>query len=200
LKDLEKMLPSVASINGMQVKDYIQALVDDNKIRLEKIGSVNWYWSFPSDERRERENIKEKLSKDLERIARGTNGMEIEIQEKIASMKTGTDGEDDHSDVEVEAAMRETLMKRKAELGLEVQKLKIEEEALLAGGGAAMERKMKDIDTWKELTSMWTDNIYILEQYLSKLAGGDRDLVDAVKRQCYGDDYVEGEGLRELLT
>lgn len=36
----------------MQVKDYLQALQDDNKIRVEKIGSGNWYWSFPSDEKK----------------------------------------------------------------------------------------------------------------------------------------------------
>lgn len=50
IKDLEKTLPQVAAISNMQVKDYLQALQDDNKIRVEKIGSGNWYWSFPSDE------------------------------------------------------------------------------------------------------------------------------------------------------
>src|SRR3954463_3305572 len=57
LKELEKLLPSVASINGMQVKDYLQALQDDNKIRVEKIGSGNWYWSFPTEEKRDRESL-----------------------------------------------------------------------------------------------------------------------------------------------
>ena len=50
LKDLEKSLPSVATINGMQVKEYLQALSDDGKIHVEKIGSGNWYWSFASEE------------------------------------------------------------------------------------------------------------------------------------------------------
>lgn len=36
----------------MHVKDYLQALSDDNKIRVEKIGSGNWYWSFPIDEKK----------------------------------------------------------------------------------------------------------------------------------------------------
>jgi hypothetical protein len=36
----------------MHVKDYLQALADDNKIRVEKIGSGNWYWSFLSDEKK----------------------------------------------------------------------------------------------------------------------------------------------------
>ena len=44
----------------MQVKDYLQALADDNKIRVEKIGSGNWYWSFPSDEKKAKEAALEK--------------------------------------------------------------------------------------------------------------------------------------------
>jgi hypothetical protein len=32
------MIPSVASINGMAVKDYLQALQDDSLISAEKIG------------------------------------------------------------------------------------------------------------------------------------------------------------------
>jgi len=44
----------------MQVKDYLQALSDDNKIRVEKIGSGNWYWSFPADEKKAKDAVLEK--------------------------------------------------------------------------------------------------------------------------------------------
>ncbi len=60
IKDLEKVLPQVSSINGMQVKDYLQSLADDNKIRVEKIGSGNWYWSFLSDEKKAKDAAFEK--------------------------------------------------------------------------------------------------------------------------------------------
>lgn len=33
----------------MVVKDYLQALSGEGLIRVEKIGSGNWYWSFLSD-------------------------------------------------------------------------------------------------------------------------------------------------------
>ncbi len=39
----------------MQVKDYLTALVDDNKVRVEKIGSGNWYWCFRGDEKKLKE-------------------------------------------------------------------------------------------------------------------------------------------------
>ncbi|KAL1964638.1 hypothetical protein VTN77DRAFT_6812 [Rasamsonia byssochlamydoides] len=196
LKDLEKVLPSVASINGMQVKEYMQALVDDSKVRMEKIGSVNWYWSFPSEEKREREQVKERLTRELERVQKTTEELEMELQARIAATQ-GADG-DDEAAAEEEAAQREILMQRRDKLTAEVKRIRADEEALLAGGAAGVERKKEEIETWKREASMWTDNIYILEQYVTKLAGGDRDVVDAVKRECYGDEYEEGEGLKEL--
>ena len=54
----------MASINGMQVKDYLQALSDENRIRVEKIGSGNWYWSFPSDEKMAKEAALEKAQEE----------------------------------------------------------------------------------------------------------------------------------------
>ncbi|KAI5290254.1 hypothetical protein KEM55_008633, partial [Ascosphaera atra] len=68
LKDLEKTLPSVASINAMQVKDYIQALHDENKIHVEKIGSGNWYWAWANEEKTQLVKIKDGLEADLLKI------------------------------------------------------------------------------------------------------------------------------------
>jgi hypothetical protein len=45
----------VASIHSIQVKEYIQTLIEENKLRVDKIGSGNWYWSFGSDEKYDRE-------------------------------------------------------------------------------------------------------------------------------------------------
>lgn len=55
LKDLEKELPPKAGISSMVVKDYLNALEDDHQINMEKIGSCNWYWSFPAEARRQKE-------------------------------------------------------------------------------------------------------------------------------------------------
>lgn len=33
----------------MQVKDALGELVTESQVRVEKIGSGNWYWSFPAD-------------------------------------------------------------------------------------------------------------------------------------------------------
>jgi Mnd1 family protein len=187
------MLPAVASINGMQVKEYVQGLLDDGKLRVEKIGSGNWYWCFGSEEKREKEKVKVQLEKEIGRMQKVTKDLEKElerIQEETAA--AGADA------AEEEETERKTLTTVKDELSIEVQRLKKDEDALLAAGAGGLEIKKEEIKLWKQDAYIWTDNISILEQYLNRLAGGDRNTVEAVLKDCYGDEYVEGEGLREL--
>jgi hypothetical protein len=63
----------------MHVKDYLQSLADDNKIRVEKIGSGNWYWSFPSDEKKTKEAALEKAQEENNRA----NATVAELQAKV---------------------------------------------------------------------------------------------------------------------
>lgn len=187
------MLPAVASINGMQVKEYVQGLIDDGQLRVEKIGSGNWYWCFGSEEKREKEKVKVQLEKEIGRMQKVTKDLEKElerIQEETAA--AGADA------AEEEETERKTLTTVKDELSIEVQRLKKDEDALLATGAGCLEIKKEEIKLWKQDAYIWTDNISILEQYLNRLAGGDRNTVEAVLKDCYGDEYVEGEGLREL--
>lgn len=48
LRELEKMLPKEKGIVAQSVKEVVQSLVDDRLVNLEKIGSSNYFWSFPS--------------------------------------------------------------------------------------------------------------------------------------------------------
>jgi hypothetical protein len=63
----------------MHVKDYLQSLADDNKIRVEKIGSGNWYWSFPSDEKKTKEAALEKAQDEYNKA----NTTVTELQAKV---------------------------------------------------------------------------------------------------------------------
>lgn len=57
LKELEKILPkakgignfTMANVVVMQsVKEVVQSLVDDRLVSMEKIGTSNYFWCFPS--------------------------------------------------------------------------------------------------------------------------------------------------------
>ena len=85
IKDLEKAIPSVASISGMQVKDYLQALSDESMIRVEKIGSGNWYWSFPSDARKSKETALDKAQLDYTKAHATTMELQAKVDEAGAA-------------------------------------------------------------------------------------------------------------------
>lgn len=63
----------------MHVKDYLNALGDDNKIRVEKIGSGNWYWSFPSDEKKAKDAALEKAKQEWSKA----DAEAVELQSKV---------------------------------------------------------------------------------------------------------------------
>lgn len=89
IKDLEKAIPSVASINGMQVKDYLQSLSDDNKIRVEKIGSGNWYWSFPNDDKKTKEDALKKAQEEYNKVAALVADLQAKVDEAGAAREEG---------------------------------------------------------------------------------------------------------------
>ncbi|KAL1735568.1 Mnd1 family-domain-containing protein [Schizophyllum commune] len=48
LKELEKIAPKTKGIVSQSVKEVVQSLVDDGLVQSDKIGSSNFFWSFPS--------------------------------------------------------------------------------------------------------------------------------------------------------
>ena len=184
IKELEKSLPGVASISGMQVKDYLQALSDEGKIRVEKIGSGNWYWSFLSEEKANRENIIDCLEAEKEKIDAAVRSLKAQVEAADT-----TRGQDDE---------REELLKSNAQLEEDVAVLKKELEGFKDGDPTEVERKRKEMDEFKAAAERWTDNIGILESRLRGMLGGNLEQLEAVQRETYGSEYVEGEGLMDL--
>lgn len=41
----------------MQIRDLIKELTDENKVKVEKIGSGNWYWSWAGEDAKNRKNM-----------------------------------------------------------------------------------------------------------------------------------------------
>ncbi|PWY87782.1 meiotic nuclear division protein 1, partial [Aspergillus heteromorphus CBS 117.55] len=198
LKELEKTLPGVASIHGLQVKEYLQELADEGRVRVEKIGSGNWYWCFGADEVREREERVRGLLGEVERLERGIGEMEGRVEEYEKGGEGGGGGLEEE---------RQRLVERRDGLEREVKGLQAQLRGLETGTGMGMgpqgksvSRLRGEIEEAKQRAQMWTDNIYVLEGYVGRLSGGDREVLRAVQRECYGEEFVEEEGgLREIF-
>ncbi|KAF2749262.1 meiotic nuclear division protein 1 [Sporormia fimetaria CBS 119925] len=189
IKDLEKALPSVASINGMQVKDYLTSLTDDNKIRVEKIGSGNWYWSFPSDEKKAQETALQKAQEEHDKAAAAV----ADLQAKVDA--AGAAREDDDGP----GGDRKDLITRQADLTKEVEALRKDLAAYSEHDPVEMDRKQQDIQNFQAEAEKYTDHILSMECWLKEQMGGDKEQMGSVMRACYGDEFDEEEGgLREL--
>lgn len=192
LKELEKALPSVASINGMQVKDYLQALTDEGKLRVEKIGSGNWYWSFRSEEKKARADALAKLTAEKQKLDDAVQ----DLREKVDRASGRRDGSDDAGNAHDHRA---DLVAEQARLMGDLQAFKAELLRYRDGDPGELLLKKQQTQALRQKAELWTDNVAILEQWLSHVVGGDREKLDAIKRSCYGDEYdEEGEGLKEL--
>ena len=169
----------------MQVKDYLQALHDEGRIHVEKIGSGNWYWSFLSEEKNSRDTTIGKLKEEKEKI--DTAIAELEGKVKAAKKERGGDDEG-----------RGELIERRLVLEEEVGSLRIELDGYKENDPGEVERLRKEVVAFRAGAERWTDNIGTLEGRVVQMTGGDREQVEGIRRTVYGGEYVEGEGLKEL--
>jgi chromosome segregation ATPase len=180
----------------MLVKDYLQALTDEGLIRVEKIGSGNWYWAFVSDAKKSKEKILADLVVEEKKLGGQVVDLEASIEEERKLREEDEDGDEMLEDGEGGEG-------REALLALHVGLLK-EKDALdaeLAGYSdndpTEVLRKRQEMKKLKESAERWTDNLESLQRYLRELTM-DKSAVAAIMEACCGDEWVVGEGLKDL--
>ncbi|RMZ74184.1 c2h2 finger domain [Pyrenophora seminiperda CCB06] len=193
IKDLEKTLPQVSSINGMQVKDYLQALSDDNKIRVEKIGSGNWYWSFPADEKKAKDAALEKAQDEHSKASTTVADLQAKVKDVDAAR-----AEDEEMLMEI-GGDRQTLITKHSDLAKELGRLRTELAAYSEQDPVEMERKAAETQQARLDTERLTDQILLMQGWFKQQVGGGEDYLSMLKG-LYDDEYDEEEqGLRELV-
>lgn len=196
IKDLEKALPSVASINGMQVRDYLQALSDESQIHVEKIGSGNWYWSFPGEAKKIKEDQVAKATEERDKAA-------LLVNELQAKVDAATVSREDESGTPSEPGQdRASLTKRHTELGNALKPLEVELASYSDNDPVEIEKRREAAAAAKRRVDQYTEHIQSMECYLKNqgLGGGDREAWLNIVREWYGNQFDEEEqGLKEFL-
>ncbi|KAI9894394.1 MAG: hypothetical protein M1814_003150 [Vezdaea aestivalis] len=184
-KELEKALPSVASISGMQVKDFLQALADEGKINVEKIGSGNWYWSFPSEDKKAKQKILDEVTAEHEKLVKSNADLSQRIDE-AGRARADKDMERPRLTDEIHRLDSRTAL-LEADLAIYRDN---DPTDVLNKRAALLDIKAK--------LEMVTDDIHIMEDYLMNECGADRESVRELQQDLYGEEYADGEGLAEL--
>ncbi|KAF2669588.1 hypothetical protein BT63DRAFT_264591 [Microthyrium microscopicum] len=189
LKDLEKALPAIAGIHAMQLKEHIQALIDDSELRVEKIGSGNWYWTFASDVATMRGAALHAAQSEYDKVVLSVQETEAAVQAKMSEREG--DGDDEEG--------KKVLAQQNAELMKEVAALKSEMARYAEHDPVELERQREMAVDMRVQAEALTEQIECMAGWLKKKGGMDRYMFQDMQRNWYGDEWDEEEQcLREL--
>ncbi|KAM0683564.1 Meiotic nuclear division protein 1 [Mitosporidium daphniae] len=151
LRDLEKMAPKLKGIVSQSVKEVLQSLVDDNLVCREKIGSSNYFWSFPSTAIQSRKVQISRLEESVEKIRSSIS----EMQSKIEEASIDKEETDEYLAFQSQYADLDSQRKKFSE---EIDKYKEVDPELFRA-------KKIEVEEIKKRVNIWIDNIFTLRSY-----------------------------------
>eukprot|EP01032_Pedospumella_encystans_P021635 gene21635-24534_t len=175
LKEIETIASKMGVVQ-QTVKDMNQSLVDDFLVFSDKIGSANFFWSFPSKAYQDQNVRKDNLVS-----ARG------QIQQNIESAKEQiVQARADRSH-----PSRNRMMAELANLKKEEEHLDGQLEQLKVNDPEEIRRVEKLALINKAAADRWTDNIWQIKTYLTKKKGMAGKEADKLLHIDSSFDYVE---------
>ncbi|CAG8772789.1 7692_t:CDS:2, partial [Cetraspora pellucida] len=87
LKELEKIAPKQKGIVSQSVKDVLQDLVNDNLVAQDKIGTSNYFWSFPSSALQSRTAKIEELQEEITKLKEKNADLQANIEKALDGRK-----------------------------------------------------------------------------------------------------------------
>ncbi|KAL4105651.1 hypothetical protein PRIC1_003711 [Phytophthora ramorum] len=176
LKEVEK-LGSKAGVVLQTVKDVNQALVDDVLVDCDKIGSGNYFWSFPS-----------KLSQTRRRKLSELEQRHQTAQDKLVKVKQNVEKQ---KGLRPESEERVQKLRRLEEQKAKVQVLRTKVQHLAENDPEILEQLERKVRMAKEGSDRWTDNVYTLKSWVVKKRGVEGKEVDKWLGIKDDFDYVE---------
>ncbi|CAO3671708.1 unnamed protein product [Rhizopus stolonifer] len=150
LKDIEK-LGTKRGVVSQSVKDVLMSLVDDGLVTMDKIGTSNYFWSYPSAAIQSNQN---KLN-DLKVQLKHENEKREMLQGEIKMAQ----------ETREETEERESLLKELKELKSTHADLEKEIMKYKENDPVLHEKKEKAAKAAKEAANRWTENIWEIESY-----------------------------------
>ncbi|KAF9474231.1 meiotic nuclear division protein 1 [Pholiota conissans] len=157
LKELEKLGPKMKGIVSQSVKDVLQSLVDDGLVQADKIGSSNFFWSFPSQHG---VLVQAKLDK-IKESGNTHRSQIVELEHAIEAARAER----------IESDMRTKKLKKLGELKKDLAALESELSAYGDSNPAKVEEVKRAAFLAKEAAYRWTDNYGVLLGHFTRQNG-----------------------------
>lgn len=177
LKDLEKRAFKEKGIVKQTVKEIALELVYDGKIFMEKVGTSNYFWSFPSHYLKMRTTKIEELTETINKNKRKREDLE-KRKEELLETRNPTEE-------------RESKLLKLEQLKEENEKYREELTQFAQNDPELLEAYMKDIQLAKEGVNRWTDNTYTIRSYMENKFSMTREIADQQLGIGEDFDYVE---------
>ena len=171
LKELEK-LGSKKGIVEKTIKDINQSLVDDNLVSTDKIGSSNFYWSFPGAEYKAWIHFRDEQAAAVE-----------STRKRIATDKARIEAANaDRGESEIPGGRAAALTRCEA---LEARRdaLKAELAAAKENDPAEYDRVRKQTGEMREHANRWTENLWSTKDFMTKKCGMEPKQVDGMMKE-----------------
>ena len=185
LKDIEK-LAGKKGVVQQTVPEILKTLTDDDLVKLDKIGTTNWYWSFPSEHATKLEQKKIQCDAELKELEKQMK----KIDEDIENEKTRNKENDAESSVQDRKNAEMALQAAKDENA----KLLKELAKLQESNPELQEQVAKGVDAMRTAADRWTDNLFLVKSWVDKKMG-DKEQTKAFFKQQGVDlntlDYVQ---------
>eukprot|EP00835_Amoeboradix_gromovi_P006767 NODE_877_length_3491_cov_0.367925.p1 type:complete len:203 gc:universal NODE_877_length_3491_cov_0.367925:3079-2471(-) len=156
MKELEKNLSKEKGITQMTVKEVVTSLVDDNLVVMEKIGTSNYFWAFPSHAKLMRQN----KAKGLQQLHDDLIAKTLQQEKELESLRSTRQDPDRHN-----------LIENYHNLKVEVEQLAHKLEAYKDFDPEILQFKKNAVLVAKEATNRWTDNVFTIQSYLNREHG-----------------------------
>ncbi|KAJ3367806.1 Meiotic nuclear division protein 1 [Allomyces arbusculus] len=151
LKDIEKLAPKLKGVVAQSVKDVVQALVDDGLVQCEKIGSSNYYWSFPSQAAKAKRMRLDALTAEVEQLQARHDTLVHDL-DAARSVREDTDE-------------RADLLTRLADEQQREAQLTAELDQYRDSDPESHKLMLQQADVCRDAANRWTDNIFTLQSY-----------------------------------
>ena len=153
LKELEKVLPKLKGITAMTVKEVITSLVDDNLVTMEKIGTSNYFWSFPSHAQLMRQQKIDRLQMENDDLLTRVGTQESELEELQSSRQDPNRPQL----IEQYELLKASLLEMEEQLAeykdFNPEILQFKKDAIIVA---------------KEAANRWTDNVFTMQGHLTR--------------------------------
>ncbi|KAI0087994.1 meiotic nuclear division protein 1 [Irpex rosettiformis] len=175
LKELEKLGPKMKGIVSQSVKEVLQSLVDDGLVQADKIGSSNFFWSFPSQRGAMMQNRLDTVKKN-----------QATQQTQLAEVRAAIEVE---QAARTESEERTRGLEQLESLRKELETLKAELTKYGACDPVKVEEKKRAVILAKEAAVRWTDNYSVVLSHFTRQYSVDPDEIR--KYLGIGEDYED---------